>query len=124
MASEQARADVRERRRDWIEPRRPRMRASPAPGVHRRDRRHHQDDPLARSHGSHSAIDHLQRSFEVRDPIDTLQYWIASRRSLGEALVEKSLCQPADEAARSQQQAPKTDSRAAPESGHSTARRR
>lgn len=56
--------------------------------------------------GSYSAIDHLQRSFEVRDPIDMLQYWIASRRSLGEALVEKSQCQPADEAARSQQQAP------------------
>lgn len=30
MASEQARADVRERRRGWIEQRRPRMRASPA----------------------------------------------------------------------------------------------
>ena len=29
MASERARADVRERRRDWIDQRRPRMRASP-----------------------------------------------------------------------------------------------
>ena len=27
-----------------------------------------------------------------------LQYWIASRRSLGEALIEKAACQQADEA--------------------------
>jgi hypothetical protein len=40
-----------------------------------------------------SAIDHLERSFEVRDPVDMLQYWIASRRSLGEALIEKAACQ-------------------------------
>lgn len=62
-------------------------------------------DKLVAVHLVDSAIDHLQRSFEVRDPVDMLQYWIASRRSLGEALIEKSLCQPTDEAVRSLQQA-------------------
>jgi transcriptional regulator with XRE-family HTH domain len=37
------------------------------------------------------AIDHLELSFQVRDPIDMLQYWIASCRSLGEALIERSM---------------------------------
>jgi len=41
--------------------------------------------------GSHSAIDHSRRSFEGHDPVDMLQYWIASRRSLGQALIENTL---------------------------------
>jgi len=44
------------------------------------------------------AIDHLELSFEVRDREVALQYWIASTRSLGEALVEKSLCQSGEDA--------------------------
>jgi transcriptional regulator with XRE-family HTH domain len=39
------------------------------------------------------AIHHLELSFEVRDPDDSLQYWIASCRSLGEALIERSIHQ-------------------------------
>jgi transcriptional regulator with XRE-family HTH domain len=37
-----------------------------------------------------SAIDHLELSFEVRDPENSLQYWLASCRSLGEALLNMS----------------------------------
>jgi hypothetical protein len=36
------------------------------------------------------AIYHLELSFEVRDPTDMLQYWVASCRSLGDALIERS----------------------------------
>jgi hypothetical protein len=36
------------------------------------------------------AIHHLELSFEVRNPDDSLQYWIASCRSLGEALINIS----------------------------------
>ncbi len=36
------------------------------------------------------AIRHLELSFEVRNPEDSLQYWIASCRSLGEALLNMS----------------------------------
>jgi transcriptional regulator with XRE-family HTH domain len=39
------------------------------------------------------AIYHLELSFQVRDSADMLQYWIASCCSLGEALIEKSMCQ-------------------------------
>jgi transcriptional regulator with XRE-family HTH domain len=39
------------------------------------------------------AVHHLELSFQVRDPIDMLQYWIASRRSLGEALIDRSMHQ-------------------------------
>ena len=45
------------------------------------------------------AIDHIQSSFEVRDPETELQYWVASCRSLGEALIEKARCQTGDEGA-------------------------
>jgi transcriptional regulator with XRE-family HTH domain len=39
-----------------------------------------------------AAIRHLELSFDVRKPATALQYWIASCRSLGEALIERSLC--------------------------------
>ncbi|SDH51753.1 MULTISPECIES: helix-turn-helix domain-containing protein [Bradyrhizobium] len=44
------------------------------------------------------AIHHLELSFDVRDPGEMLQYWIASCRSLGEALVERSMHQPNSQA--------------------------
>jgi transcriptional regulator with XRE-family HTH domain len=37
-----------------------------------------------------NAIRHLESSFEVRNPEDGLQYWVASCRSLGEALLDMS----------------------------------
>jgi transcriptional regulator with XRE-family HTH domain len=37
-----------------------------------------------------SAIHHLEQSFEVRNPDDSLQYWVASCRSMGEALLNMS----------------------------------
>jgi transcriptional regulator with XRE-family HTH domain len=37
-----------------------------------------------------NAICHLELSFEVRNPEDSLQYWVASCRSLGEALLNMS----------------------------------
>jgi transcriptional regulator with XRE-family HTH domain len=37
-----------------------------------------------------NAIYHLELSFEVRNPEDSLQYWVASCRSLGEALLSMS----------------------------------
>lgn len=37
-----------------------------------------------------NAIHHLELSFEVRNPEDSLQYWVASCRSLGEALLNMS----------------------------------
>ena len=37
-----------------------------------------------------NAIRHLELSFEVRDPENSLQYWVASCRSLGEALLNTS----------------------------------
>jgi transcriptional regulator with XRE-family HTH domain len=37
-----------------------------------------------------NAIRHLELSFEVRDPENSLQYWVASCRSLGEALLNMS----------------------------------
>jgi hypothetical protein len=39
------------------------------------------------------AIDHIELSFQVRDPVNMLQYWVVSCRSLGEALIEKSMYQ-------------------------------
>jgi transcriptional regulator with XRE-family HTH domain len=39
-----------------------------------------------------SAIRHLESSFEVRNTDDSLQYWIASSRSLGEALTNRAMC--------------------------------
>ena len=37
-----------------------------------------------------NAVRHLELSFEVRNPDDTLQYWVATCRSLGEALLNMS----------------------------------
>jgi transcriptional regulator with XRE-family HTH domain len=37
-----------------------------------------------------NAISHAELSFEVRDPDDSLQYWVASSRTLGEALLKMS----------------------------------
>jgi len=37
-----------------------------------------------------NAIHHLELSFEVRDPENSLQYWVASCRWLGEALLNMS----------------------------------
>ena len=37
-----------------------------------------------------SSVAHLERSFEVRDPEEALQYWIASSRSLAEALIDRA----------------------------------
>ncbi|MBR1177074.1 helix-turn-helix domain-containing protein [Bradyrhizobium sp. KB893862 SZCCT0404] len=37
-----------------------------------------------------NAIHHAERSFEVRNPDDSLQYWVASCRTLGEALLKMS----------------------------------
>ena len=37
-----------------------------------------------------NAINHLELSLEVRNPEDSLQYWVASCRSLGEALLNMS----------------------------------
>ena len=37
-----------------------------------------------------NAIYHLELSFEARDPENSLQYWVASCRSLGEALLNMS----------------------------------
>jgi hypothetical protein len=39
------------------------------------------------------AIYHLELSFQVRDSANMLQYWVASCRSLGEALIERSMYQ-------------------------------
>jgi hypothetical protein len=38
-----------------------------------------------------SAIHHTELSFDVRDPSDGLQYWVASCRTLGEALLNRYL---------------------------------
>jgi transcriptional regulator with XRE-family HTH domain len=37
-----------------------------------------------------NAIHHVELSFQVRDPVDNLQYWVASCRTLGEALLNMS----------------------------------
>jgi hypothetical protein len=37
-----------------------------------------------------SAIHHIELSFEVRDPEGSLKYWLASCRTLGEALLDLS----------------------------------
>ena len=53
------------------------------------------------------AIYHLELSFTVRDPDDpdTLQYWVASCRSLGEALIERSMQQTNAQASNDLQRA-------------------
>jgi len=47
-----------------------------------------------------NAVRHLELSFEVRNPDDSLQYWIASSRSLGEALLNMSTYLATKDAAR------------------------
>ncbi len=44
------------------------------------------------------AVQHLQTSFEVRNPDDSLQYWVASCRSLGEAYLRAAALYEASEA--------------------------
>jgi transcriptional regulator with XRE-family HTH domain len=46
-----------------------------------------------------NAIRHLESSFEVRNPEDSLQYWVASCRSLGEALLNMSTYSATSDAA-------------------------
>jgi transcriptional regulator with XRE-family HTH domain len=55
------------------------------------------DKPLSMS-VIDKAIHHLELSFQVRDPTGMLQYWVASCRSLAEALIERSLHQPVPQA--------------------------
>ena len=43
---------------------------------------------------------HLRKSFEVRDPEDALQYWIASSRSLAEALIDRGMVESGDDSRR------------------------
>jgi hypothetical protein len=59
------------------------------------------------------AVHHLELSFQVRDPIDMLQYWIASCRSLGEALIERSMYRSGLEANKDLQRSQDLLSRAA-----------
>jgi hypothetical protein len=42
------------------------------------------------------AIAHGEQSFEVRNPVDSLQYWIASCRSLASALISLGIAAPRD----------------------------
>jgi hypothetical protein len=44
------------------------------------------------------AIYHLELSFQVRDWVEALQYRVASCRSLGEALIDRSMCVARDQA--------------------------
>src|ERR1700722_14651538 len=57
----------------------------------------HEDKSLAMG-TIDKAIYHLELSFQVRDWVEALQYRIASCRSLGEALIERSMCLPRDQA--------------------------
>lgn len=52
-----------------------------------------QDDKITSMEVIDKAIHHLELSFQVRDPtdVDAFQYWVASCRSLGEALIERSM---------------------------------
>lgn len=47
-----------------------------------------------------NAIRHAELSFEVRDPVDSLQYWLASCRTLGEALLNMAELAAAVDAAQ------------------------
>jgi transcriptional regulator with XRE-family HTH domain len=47
-------------------------------------------DELKSVNDIENAIHHLELSFQVREPVDSLQYWVASCRSLGEALLNMS----------------------------------
>jgi transcriptional regulator with XRE-family HTH domain len=52
-----------------------------------------------------NAIRHLESSFEVRNPEDSLQFWLASCRSLGEALLNMSTYRVTKDAANYVQRA-------------------
>jgi hypothetical protein len=52
-----------------------------------------------------NAIHHAELSFEVRNPDDSLQYWVASCRTLGEALLKLSTYSIAKDAAKYVQRA-------------------
>ena len=52
-----------------------------------------------------NAIHHAELSFEVRNPDDSLQYWVASSRTLGEALLKMSTYSIAKDAAKYVQRA-------------------
>jgi hypothetical protein len=47
-------------------------------------------DEARSMHDVNNAIRHLKLSFEVRNPEDSFQYWVASCRSLGGALLNMS----------------------------------
>ncbi len=47
-----------------------------------------------------SSSTHLKESFEVREPEEALQYWIASSRSLAEALIDKGMVEMGDSGRR------------------------
>jgi transcriptional regulator with XRE-family HTH domain len=47
------------------------------------------DDKVLAVRDAESAIHHTELSFEVRDPTNSLQYWVASCRTLGEALLNR-----------------------------------
>ncbi len=47
-----------------------------------------------------SSVAHLEKSFEVREPEEALQYWIASSRSLAEALIDKGVVETGDSSRR------------------------
>ena len=47
-----------------------------------------------------SSCAHLKESFEVREPEKALQYWIASSRSLAEALIDKGMVEMGDDSRR------------------------
>ena len=62
-----------------------------------------QPDPPAALDIIERAVQHIQSSLEVRSPDTEFQYWVASCRSLGEALIEKARGQTGDESADSLQ---------------------
>ena len=59
--------------------------------------RNHVDQDKALDEAAH-AIQHLQTSFEVRNPDDSLQFWVASCRSLGEAYLQAATLSGGSEA--------------------------
>lgn len=59
------------------------------------------DDQDDRLNALSSSAVHLEKSFEVRDPEESLQYWIASSRSLAEALIDRGNIRAGDDRHRS-----------------------
>ncbi|CCV03952.1 hypothetical protein MESS2_1160073 [Mesorhizobium metallidurans STM 2683] len=66
-----------------------------------------------------NAIHHLELSFDVRNPEDSLQYWVASCRSLGEALLNMSTYSVTRDSAHYVQRASKILREAAARLSHS-----